>query len=66
MDLSKNATYHGRTKNITRRYHWIRDVLEDREFELEKIHTSRNPSDMLTKVVAREKHELCQDLIDME
>ena len=66
MDLSKNATYHGRTKHIARRYHWIRDVLEDGEFELEKIHTSRNPSDMLTKVVTRQKHELCQELIDME
>ena len=66
MDLSNNATYHGKTKNITKRYHSIRDVLEEGEFVLEKIHTSRNPSNMLTKMVPREKHELCQKLIGME
>jgi len=30
-------------------------VLEDGELKLEKIHTSQNPVDMLTKAVTREK-----------
>lgn len=28
MDLSKNATYHSRTKHIDVRYHWLRDVVD--------------------------------------
>jgi hypothetical protein len=36
-------------------YHFIRSVLEDGHLKLEKIHTSQNPVDMLTKGVTREK-----------
>nr|GFB54566.1 serine decarboxylase [Tanacetum cinerariifolium] len=47
--------FHKRTKHIDVRYHWIRDVIEDGNFELNKVHTDDNASDMLTKAVAREK-----------
>ena len=29
IHLAKNAAYHSRTKHIQRRYHWIRDQVED-------------------------------------
>ena len=38
------------------RYHWIRDVLEMKELQLEKVHTNENESDMLTKSLPKEKH----------
>ena len=47
--LSKNLTFHSRSKHIDVRYHWIHDVLESKKLYLEKIHTSENGSDMLTK-----------------
>ena len=40
--LSKNPTFHSRSKHIDVRYHWIRDVLEMKLFCLEKIHTDEN------------------------
>ena len=52
---AKNAAYHSRTKHIQRRYHWIRERVEDREFALTKIHTAENGSDMLTKVLIPDK-----------
>ena len=63
IELSKNATYHPRTKHIKVRYHWIRDAMEEGELSLVKIHTSKNPADMLTKMVNKNKHELCCELI---
>jgi len=33
---------------------------------LEKIHTDKNPADMWMKVVAREKLQLCAELIGMD
>ncbi|CAA0832966.1 SEC12-like protein 2 [Striga hermonthica] len=51
LDLSKNAMYHSRTKHIDVRYHWLRQVVEEQQFKLEKIHTDENPADMMTKVV---------------
>ena len=59
IDLSKNATFHSRSKHIEVRYHRIRLVVEKQLMELRKIHTEKNPTDMLTKVVTKEKLELC-------
>ena len=42
IHLAKNAVYHSRTKHIQRRYYWIRERLEDREFALTKIHMVEN------------------------
>ncbi|KAL6334535.1 hypothetical protein AAG906_018034 [Vitis piasezkii] len=39
IHLSKNSTYHARSKHIDVRYHWMRDALNDNLFEIEKIHT---------------------------
>ncbi|GJX87298.1 hypothetical protein Tco_0339312, partial [Tanacetum coccineum] len=53
IHLAKNSMFHKRTKHIDIRYHWIRDAIEDGMFELNKVHTDDNASDMLTKAVAR-------------
>ena len=59
IDLSKNAMFQSRSKYIEVRYLWIRLVIEKRLMQLRKIHTKKNPADMLTKVVTKEKLELC-------
>jgi hypothetical protein len=51
--------YHSRTKHIDLRYHWIRDAVLNKTFQLKKIHTDNNSSDMLTKVVPMQKLEFC-------
>ncbi|KAL6195864.1 hypothetical protein ACLB2K_031481 [Fragaria x ananassa] len=51
IHLSKNSVYHPRTKHIDLRYHWIRDVVSKKLLRLKKIHTDKNTSNMLTKVV---------------
>lgn len=66
LDLSKNPMYHSRTKHIDIRYHWIREVVEKQLLKLVKIHTKKNPADMLTKMVPREKLQLCRDIIKMD
>jgi hypothetical protein len=55
IHLAKNSTFQLNTKNIQLKYHFIRSILEDKHLKLEKIHTSQNPADMLTKGVTREK-----------
>ncbi|KAL0755151.1 hypothetical protein Bca101_092819 [Brassica carinata] len=59
IDLAKNPVYHARTKHIHRRYHFIRSALEDEMLVLEKVPRSKNPADMLTKVVPYGKLRLC-------
>jgi hypothetical protein len=55
IHIANNSAFHSNTKNIQLRYHFIRSSLEDGHLKLEKIHTSQNPVDMLTKGVTREK-----------
>ncbi|CAL9011601.1 unnamed protein product, partial [Prunus brigantina] len=44
IHLSKNPSFHSRSKHIDVQYHWIRDVLEFKQLQLEKIHTDDNSS----------------------
>ena len=57
--------YHSHSKHIEVRYNWLRLVIEQQSFELEKIHTDENPANMLTKVVSREKLKLCVGFVGM-
>nr|KYP49649.1 Retrovirus-related Pol polyprotein from transposon TNT 1-94 [Cajanus cajan] len=44
--LTKNPVYHERSKHIDVRLNFIRDVIEDKLFSIEKIATVDNPADM--------------------
>ena len=62
VHLNKNPTFHSRSKHIDVRYHWIRDALEAKLLKLEKIHTNDNGSDMMTKVLPRDKLITCRQI----
>jgi hypothetical protein len=55
IHLVKKLPFHLKTKHIQLMYHFIQFVLEDGHLKLEKIHTSQNLADMLTKGVTGEK-----------
>jgi len=48
--LAKNQAYHARTKHIDVRFHFVREILDEGDIKLLKIHTEENPVDILTKV----------------
>jgi len=54
------SVFHGRSKHIDVRYHWIRGVLDAKLLELEKIHIDDNDSDMMTNTLPKGKFETCQ------
>jgi hypothetical protein len=66
IHLANNSTFHSKTKHIQLRYHFIWSILEDGQLKLEKIHTSQNPADMLTKVVTREKLSFCSVSVGLQ
>jgi hypothetical protein len=66
IHLENKSSFHSKTKHIKIRYHFIRSILEDGHSKLEKIHTSQNPADMLTKGVTREKLSCCSVLVDLQ
>ena len=61
--LAKNQVYHARKKYINVKYHFVRDVLENGDIKVKKIHTKDNPADMLTKVIPGVKFNHCKNLL---
>lgn len=48
--LEKNQVYHAKIKHIDVRFHKIRELVSSGELLLEKVHTSKNAANMLTKL----------------
>ena len=55
--IAKNNVHHERTKHISRKMHFIRDIIAQGDVKVLKIATEKNPADMLTKVLPLEKLE---------
>jgi len=65
IDLVKNSAYHDRTKHIDVWYYFICILLKDGVLSLVKIYTSRNPTDMLIKVVTTEQLKACSASVSL-
>ena len=58
--LAKDQIYHARMKHIDAMFHF-REILDECDIELQKIHTKENPVDMLTKVISGVKFAHCNE-----
>uniref|UniRef100_A0A2N9GFK1 CCHC-type domain-containing protein n=1 Tax=Fagus sylvatica TaxID=28930 RepID=A0A2N9GFK1_FAGSY len=63
--LAENQVYHAKTKHIDVRFHKIRELIVTGDIVLEKVHTSENAADMLTKPVTTAKFKHCLDLVNV-
>ena len=50
--LAKNPAYHSKTKHIDVRYHFMRDMIEDKKVLPVKVDTLKNTTNALTKSVS--------------
>ncbi|PHT36201.1 hypothetical protein CQW23_23901 [Capsicum baccatum] len=62
VHLARNSKHHSKTKHIDIKRHFIRDIVDAGEITVEKIHTTENPADMLTKPLPAAKFDHCLDL----
>nr|GEY99222.1 retrovirus-related Pol polyprotein from transposon TNT 1-94 [Tanacetum cinerariifolium] len=63
IHLSRNATFHERTKHINVRYYFIKEIVESKEIEVAKISTKDNAADAFTKVVPGSKFKYCMKIL---
>ena len=61
--MTKNPAYHSRTKHIDIRHHFIRDSVEVGDIELQYCATNDMVADVLTKALARDKHDQHTDTL---
>jgi hypothetical protein len=61
--LARNPVYHGRSKHIEIKHHYIRELLEKGEVRLENCNTEEQIVDLMTKSLSLKKHEaFCLEL----
>ena len=65
IHLCKNPVFHERSKHIQVKYHFIRDMVAQKVFKLEKVPTELNLSDMGTKVLPVSKFNVCKNLLNI-
>ena len=60
---AKDPRNHSIDKHIPRRYHVIREHVQDGKVKISKVDTDLNAADSLTKPLQREKHEQHREAI---
>lgn len=66
IDLAKNPVFHGRSKHIDIRYHFIRECVKRGEIVLKHVSTENQRADVLTKSLATSKFEKMRGLLGVK
>ncbi|GJX84602.1 zinc finger, CCHC-type containing protein [Tanacetum coccineum] len=64
--LMKNPVFHGRSKHIDIRYHFIRECVEKNQIKVEHISGDLQRADILTKALARIKFAEMRELLGVK
>ena len=64
--LTKNPVFHRRSKHIHRRYHFIRECVENDLIEIEHVPGNEQRADILTKALGRIKFKEMRSLIGVQ
>jgi len=60
--MAQNAGFHGRTKHIDIRHHFVRDKVNDGTIELKYCRSDQMLADMLTKGLSRTVFETLREM----
>lgn len=66
IDLAKNPVFHGRSKHINIRSHFIRECVERGEIIVKHIRGDKQRADGLTKALATIKFEKMRSLLGVK
>nr|GEU91101.1 retrovirus-related Pol polyprotein from transposon TNT 1-94 [Tanacetum cinerariifolium] len=58
--LTRNPTFHSKTKHIRVQYHFVREKLKEKTVDMQKTHTDDNVADYLTKGINGDKFKWCR------
>ena len=54
INISKNLVMHTKTKNIVVKYHFLRELVQDKEVRLEYVNTKEQIAHILTKPLPKD------------
>lgn len=65
MKLALNPEFHKRSKHIDVRYHYTRELIEDKQIQLAYVPTEKQAADLLTKPLSKPKFEHRTKLVNL-
>ena len=66
ITMAKNPVFHGRTKHIAIKHHFIREAIEDEEVQLSICKTNDQVADIFTKALPREKIQKLREALGVQ
>ena len=57
VNISKNLVMHVKTKHIAIKYHYVKELVEDKQVKMEYIHTKEQIADIFTKPLPKDTYE---------
>ena len=57
INISKNPMMHTKTKHIAIKYHYLRELVQDKEVKMEYVSTKEKIVDIFTKALPKDGHE---------
>ena len=57
INISKNLVMHTKTKHIAIKYHYLRELVQDKEVKMEYVNTKEKIVDIFTKELPKDTHE---------
>ena len=64
--LTRNPVFHGRSKHIHKRYHFIRECIENEQVDVQHIPGTEQKADILTKALGRIKFREMKELVGVQ
>ena len=57
ITIFKNPMMHAKTKHIAIKYHYVRELVEDKQVKMKYIHSKEYISDIFTKPLPKDAYE---------
>jgi hypothetical protein len=66
ISVAENPAMHDKAKHIALKYHYIRDLIDDKNITIHYCQSGANPADLLTKILPRDTTARCRRMIGLE
>ena len=57
INISNNPMMHTKTKHIAIKYHYVRELVQDKQVKMEYVNTKEQIVDIFTKALPKDAHE---------
>jgi hypothetical protein len=66
ISVAENPAMHDKAKHIALKYHYIRDLVENKDITIHYCQSGANPADLLTKILPRDATVRCRRMMGLE